>query len=153
MTGCLDESAPMLSAAFRRRRGTSVRKPHRGPGPACHLWTPPCDSDLAAIRSMSIAEARQYGAGNGLAKMSEESWRWILMIEWHQGQCAVCGTRAGRHVTDHDHETGLVRGFLCWACNVMEPNAGENSDLFAPYRERPPAVICGVACLYDSGWG
>lgn len=38
------------------------------------------------------------------------------------GQCAICGGENddGRplHV-DHDHETGDVRGLLCFRCNVM----------------------------------
>lgn len=32
------------------------------------------------------------------------------------GPCEICGKDAKRHL-DHDHETGLVRGFLCSGCN------------------------------------
>jgi hypothetical protein len=37
------------------------------------------------------------------------------MIEAQGGTCAVCPGEA-QHV-DHDHETGLVRGILCFNCN------------------------------------
>ncbi len=34
------------------------------------------------------------------------------------GLCAVCRERPAKHVDhDHDHETGRVRGILCFACN------------------------------------
>lgn len=33
------------------------------------------------------------------------------------GGCAICGKPGVDHV-DHDHETGRVRGILCFRCNV-----------------------------------
>jgi hypothetical protein len=32
------------------------------------------------------------------------------------GVCAICGRESPEHV-DHDHETGKVRGILCFNCN------------------------------------
>jgi hypothetical protein len=32
------------------------------------------------------------------------------------GVCAICGRPNPEHV-DHDHETGAVRGILCFNCN------------------------------------
>ena len=32
------------------------------------------------------------------------------------GVCAICGRPDPEHV-DHDHETGAVRGILCFNCN------------------------------------
>lgn len=45
------------------------------------------------------------------------------MFSQQGGKCAICGTtKPGgkkRHfAVDHDHETGEVRGLLCYQCNV-----------------------------------
>lgn len=44
---------------------------------------------------------------------------WGLLCMWQDGRCAVCGLR-GDLVTDHDHNTGLIRGHLCRGCNAKE---------------------------------
>ena len=44
------------------------------------------------------------------------------MLQLQSGCCKICGTNApgpkGRFVVDHNHDTGEVRGLLCWSCNV-----------------------------------
>jgi len=45
--------------------------------------------------------------------------RWLAMTLWQNGRCAVCG-EVDDLVTDHDHSTGLIRGFLCQDCNQAE---------------------------------
>ena len=49
------------------------------------------------------------------------------------GKCVICPTllvtgRRGMHV-DHDHSTGVVRGLLCWHCNVMLGNFKDKADV------------------------
>lgn len=54
--------------------------------------------------------------------------RWPLppagtdMWEWQDGRCAWCGHEdpVRRLDADHCHMTGLVRGYLCRACNINE---------------------------------
>lgn len=50
---------------------------------------------------------RRYGIG---AKQVE------AMIRAQGGRCAICKSEPAMHV-DHDHETGLIRGVLCFGCN------------------------------------
>lgn len=33
-----------------------------------------------------------------------------------RGPCEICGAQ-GKLVVDHDHETGIPRGILCYVCN------------------------------------
>lgn len=40
---------------------------------------------------------------------------------WQAGRCAWCGYKDSL-VEDHCHQTGLVRGLLCRACNQLEGN-------------------------------
>lgn len=46
------------------------------------------------------------------------------LFEKQNGQCAICGTtrtKAARNkffAVDHDHDTGEVRGLLCFICNT-----------------------------------
>jgi len=45
------------------------------------------------------------------------------MFVKQSGVCKICGTdnpgtNKGRFAIDHNHETGKVRGLLCYSCNV-----------------------------------
>ena len=48
---------------------------------------------------------------------------WQELLEAQGNVCAICGTYPelgnykNRWATDHDHETGKVRGILCHGCN------------------------------------
>lgn len=106
--------------------------------PACWTWRPPT---AAAIERLQ--KRRMPAAG-----WDEQDWRWILMAEWQKERCAICSLRR-RLVEDHDHETGLVRGLLCYSCNNLEPR---RDGMFAKYRLRNPAMICGVRRFYVDPW-
>ena len=55
------------------------------------------------------------------------------MFERQAGLCRICGVRPRKgtnlHV-DHDHETGAVRGLLCFKCNNAIGLFDESHDLF-----------------------
>lgn len=70
-----------------------------------------------------------------------------VLAQWHSGRCAICG-RASDLVCDHDHATGLVRGWLCRSCNTSEGTNREPDTIFARYRERHPASILGLTIRY-----
>lgn len=52
------------------------------------------------------------------------------MLKAQEGLCPVCRTRPPEHV-DHDHETGRVRGILCFACNGALGQFEENVEWLA----------------------
>lgn len=70
-----------------------------------------------------------------------------LLFEWHAGRCAVCGAPVGVILEDHDHDTGLTRGWLCGPCNLAE---GTQDGVYVLYRKRPPASIVGVSFRYSA---
>ena len=39
------------------------------------------------------------------------------LFDTQGGKCAICGELPRRLVVDHNHETGKVRGLLCFKCN------------------------------------
>lgn len=48
----------------------------------------------------------------------------IDMLEYQQGNCAICGDFGGLELEiDHDHITERVRGLLCGTCNKLLANA------------------------------
>jgi hypothetical protein len=74
--------------------------------------------------------------------------------DWHRDECAMCGgsaTIAGRMVMDHDHATGLNRGWLCRSCNSVEPHA-ETPWWVAWRAGQNPAGMLGVEEPYVHLW-
>lgn len=45
--------------------------------------------------------------------------------EKRSGPCPVCG-REGNLVYDHDHKTGIIRGWICSKCNLGIGHLGDN---------------------------
>lgn len=61
------------------------------------------------------------------------------------GKCSICrrpfGAK-GPHL-DHDHETGLARGYLCSQCNLAIGQLGDNAEAVGrayAYLVNPPAA-------------
>jgi hypothetical protein len=73
------------------------------------------------------------------------------LADFHSGRCGICGSlRASK--LDHDHRSGLVRGWLCRSCNLKEGHADEPADVFARWRAVPSAAMLGVLIPYRSGF-
>lgn len=70
----------------------------------------------------------------------------------HQGRCAICG-RPGNEVEDHDHTTGLVRGWLDRGCNTSEGMNRDPGSVYGMYRRKHPYLILGIEVPYSGfGW-
>lgn len=52
--------------------------------------------------------ARRYSLGRP---------QWNALLKKQHGHCALCDNAPS--VVDHDHETGHVRGLLCYSCNLL----------------------------------
>lgn len=65
---------------------------------------------------------------------------WEALFDEQDRKCALCRTSDPRSkkgwCTDHDHETGRVRGILCKSCNTMLGLLGDTSAKAAPFIER-----------------
>lgn len=79
------------------------------------------------------------------------------LLVWQQRRCAVCGCKSARDggerlILDHDHESGLSRGYLCDSCNRNEGWRSDYDDPWAKYRRRNPASMFGVEEVYQGPW-
>lgn len=110
--------------------------------PACAGWAVTTD-DRAAVAQLALCADE--------VEHTREALR--LLWLWQQGRCAMCG-RSSRHgvedmsrvVEDHDHMTGIVRGWLCVGCNVSEGSSGDG--VANGYRANPPAAMLGIRVRY-----
>lgn len=66
------------------------------------------------------------------------------VLQQQEGKCALCkktpegSGRKGQLVIDHDHQTGTVRGLLCYSCNNMVAYIEKYPELLSqikPYLE------------------
>jgi len=52
------------------------------------------------------------------------------LLEKQGGRCKICGTETpggmGRFHVDHNHQTGEIRGLLCYHCNTLLSNAKDD---------------------------
>jgi hypothetical protein len=87
----------------------------------------------ASLEAKKAADRAYYEANREEIRRKQIDVRYrlrygITLAEYEQilagqdGRCAICGTeepggRGNRFHVDHDHETGIVRGLLCWTCN------------------------------------
>ncbi len=85
-------------------------------------------------------QAREYNAtdrGKAMTRRSKIKQKYGITLEEHEriyvdqnGCCALCGKLvAYREVhTDHDHETGEIRGLLCFRCNLGLGTFGDDLE-------------------------
>lgn len=111
--------------------------------PACWSWEPP-----AAVLRDQVRESNDFHLKFLSSRIQEEILDDLVLSAWQDRRCATCGSSRRELVEDHDHATGLVRGYLCRGCNTAEGMNGDNMRLWREYRERNPASICGLRIRY-----
>lgn len=64
------------------------------------------------------------------------------ILESQSGRCAICdsGDPGKTWCVDHDHESGAIRGVLCWHCNVG----------LGHFRDNPTALASAIDYLATS---
>jgi hypothetical protein len=106
-----------------QRRRLAANEQFFGDVPACWTWSLPTEADL------------------------NDGDRACFIGVWQADRCAVCGISTPySFVVDHDHETGLVRGYLCKRCNLHE--SGSTRLIYERYRLANPASVCGAEWEY-----
>lgn len=78
--------------------------------------TPPTAREARA-KQKARAERAYFRHTERTYGVTEETYR--ALFEAQQGRCAICRRqpRRRRLAVDHDHNTGRVRGLLCYTCN------------------------------------
>lgn len=115
--------------------------------PACWSWSPLPDLENWTyprgedVNDQLSPEALAFIMNDPEAKAS------AILRHWQDGRCAICGNR--QHlVEDHDHQSGMVRGYLCRGCNTQEGSYRAGDTLFGRYRHRHPTSILKLSIRY-----
>lgn len=116
LSWCPECAQALEHAAFyatkRARTGCSYRCK------ACHVIRMQTDGGIRSRRDSHLV--RTYGI-----TLDEYEAR----VQGQGGMCACCGRGLGiKPVVDHDHETGKVRGIVCYGCNTGLGKIGDNPD-------------------------
>ncbi len=84
------------------------------------------------VRRTEPEVKRAERAGHLKRKYGITIGQYETMVESQGGGCAICGTPptngASLHV-DHDHDTGRIRGCLCFKCNNALGDLGDSVDI------------------------
>ena len=66
--------------------------------------------------------------GQTASKYKTQAEAIFAFLKQQAGACAICETKKRRLYVDHCHDTGLVRGLLCPACNTGIGLLGDNVE-------------------------
>lgn len=77
---------------------------------------------------------------------------WLSLFHLQGCRCACCGATESspQWHTDHDHDTGTVRGILCGNCNMLIGRLGDNSYEIRCTTERLLSYIEGAEECRDA---
>ncbi len=81
---------------------------------------------------------------------------WQTMFEKQGERCACCGATEPKGLnwhTDHDHQTGEVRGIICMGCNVMLGRLGDTLEAVVASCTMYSAYLKGAEPVYRNPSG
>ena len=124
-------------------------------------------TDYGDEHNLRPGQATTELVDKGLGRPSDPAcWNWdvpeapldndpiVYLRLWQAGHCGFCGkfmVDNNGYYLDHDHDTNLVRGFLCTSCNTEEGfSKSKGTDKFNKYRQRPPAAMLGLEVKYST---
>lgn len=122
---CYEKDLKIRNPEYAERQRENVRKwAHDNPDRKRR-------SDAAAQRR-SLPENRRARTLRNRFGITQDDY--LSMLEKQNGKCAICGMAVEEynqkhfHI-DHDHNTGKIRGLLCFRCNYCIGWMGENVDI------------------------
>jgi hypothetical protein len=98
----------------------------------------PCHNARGGVSKERVGGSRTYHLRRRYGLSAQEV---DALVAEQKGLCAICREASAEHV-DHDHETGRVRGILCFNCN------GGLGQL----RDRHDLLTLAVAYLQGVTW-
>lgn len=72
-------------------------------------WKKRVGPEVVAAVDRNCRLKREYG-------ITQADFNRMVLEQGHR--CACCGKKKAKLIVDHDHETGRVRGLVCYSCNV-----------------------------------
>jgi hypothetical protein len=135
------------AAAQREARREAGWQAYLAADPICWHWPIPDDLENWMYPQGEDINDRLSDDALDMLMNNPESRASAILTHWQAGRCAICGRKA-HLVEDHDHITGLVRGWLCRGCNTQEGTHGVADSLFGRYRERHPTKMLGLQIRY-----
>ncbi|MGC4989901.1 endonuclease domain-containing protein [Nocardia salmonicida] len=140
-------------------RGSGCSRPPAFGTPACYRHLDKQEREA----TKTMREGARPFVDRWLPTLWPACWYWAVpeegywaspkaIYQWQDGQCAICAEpweRGGNWgmVLDHDHNTGLIRGWLCRNCNAAEGHPTVDGRRLN-YRRRSPAAMLGVRRSY-----
>jgi recombination endonuclease VII len=127
-----------------------------------HWLAPACRSHMTFLEEREAEQSRLRDRA-ARDRWEPACWSWAVpptvecatddeadefLRTWQDGRCAICGYQIWKLDEDHDHVTGLVRGYLCPSCNVREGMDISHDGRFGRYRDKYPALMLGLWISY-----
>lgn len=154
LDGLQNNCRECTAEAYRRRREALGKRVRRADTPEGHKHCMGCDevkpwsewhrnataSDGLSTRCKAC-RAIEGRAGHLKRKYGMTEAERDAMVAEQFGICCICLAAPAEHV-DHDHETGRVRGVLCFSCNAA----------LGQFKDQPDVIRRAAAYVEGNVW-